>query len=122
MLRAVEQVGEAAATGGLGRLQLRIGVAEGGLLAGLTGAHRQRYQFFGEAVAQAEHHQRRARPGEVRVQAAVAAAAAATTTTAAAADGFLFLEPECGEANGNDGGGGSSGSGQDLLLSAVHGS
>jgi class 3 adenylate cyclase len=69
---------------------VRIGVAEGGVIAGLTGAQRQLYQFFGAAVASAERHQRRARPGEVRLQAAVVAAAAD--------DGFRFESVGSGSA------------------------
>ena len=102
MLRAVAQVdakaaaearvaGRAGEDSLAGRLRVRIGVAEGDVIAGLTGAHQQRYQFFGTAVVRAEYHQRRAQPGEVRVQAAVAAAAAA-------ADCFMFSfsDPEGG--------------------------
>ena len=64
----LEEASEAAGEGGglwcAGQLRLRIGVAEGDVIAGLTGAHQQRYLFFGAAVARAERHQRRARPGE----------------------------------------------------------
>jgi class 3 adenylate cyclase len=93
MQRAVARIdAEAAWDAGLrsvGQVRLRIGVAEGDVIAGLTGAHQQRYLFFGGAVTRAERHQRRARPGEVRVQAAVAAAAG---------DAFAFSAP--GEGDG----------------------
>jgi class 3 adenylate cyclase len=72
-------------------------VAEGDVIAGLTGEHQQRYQFLGAALALAERHQRRARPGEVRVRAALAAAAAAGSSP------FRFVRPGAGAAS--EGGG-----------------
>ena len=62
--------------GAEGRLLLRIGVAEGDVIAGVTGAHRQRFQCLGHALAHAERLQRAAAPDEIRVHPAVAAAAA----------------------------------------------
>jgi class 3 adenylate cyclase len=93
--------------GGDGGLRVRVGVAEGDVVAGLTGAHRQRYVFFGAAVARAEGLQRRAQPGEILVQASVAAAAAA------ARDGFIFFP--CGR-EGDAGDAGVEEGGADLVL------
>ena len=94
--------------GGDGGLRVRVGVAEGDVVAGLTGAHRQRYVFFGAAVARAEGLQRRAQPGEILVQASVAAAASA------AGDGFAFCSP-CG-IDGDAGDAGVEEGGADLVL------
>jgi class 3 adenylate cyclase len=63
--------------GGSGRLQLRIGVAEGDVMTGVTGAHRQRFQCLGDALARAEGLQRSAAPDEISVHPRSAAAAAA---------------------------------------------
>jgi hypothetical protein len=70
-----------------GRLELRIGVAEGEVMTGVTGAQLQRFQCLGDALARAEGLQRAAAPDEIRVHPRTAAAAAAHFRFAATAMG-----------------------------------
>ena len=63
-----------AATGSKVALALRIGVAEGDIIAGVLGSRQSRFQVIGPALSMAEDLQREASPGEIRVAPAVAAA------------------------------------------------
>jgi class 3 adenylate cyclase len=80
MRRAVEELNAAAraAVARSGELRaardmaIRIGVAEGGVVAGVMGERQQRFQVLGPALLRAEELQRQAQPGEIRVEGDVA--------------------------------------------------
>jgi hypothetical protein len=97
---------------GHGRLRLRIGVAEGGVISGVTGAHRQRFQCLGHALVLAERLQRAAAPDEIRVHPAAAAAAGEHFRFAPAGPdakvGGVALLAEDAEVQSGGGGGGQA--------------
>ena len=77
MQRAMDKINKLGDAGKKERLQkqnplsLRVGIAQGHVIAGVMGSQQPRFQFFGPALTLAERFQRLARPGDILVQRSV---------------------------------------------------